>query len=203
MKGRRKSAEHRESLRRRFVGDQNPMYGRKLSAETRAKISHAMSTRRRGKKVNDEEKKSKLSEALEVKNMSASTLKELKEKVENSRLIQSTALPPLSRKRLTKKQKLRDKQEEEHLEELLKQVEELHTPPEAVVKAIAGSEKKRIVKENKKEEKRKCSGCDGSGMNPCVDCVGTFGVVSSRCERCFGVGSVYCETCQGVGQESV
>lgn len=203
LKGRRKSAEHRENLRRRFGGDQNPMYGRKLSAETRAKISRSMSARRRGKKVVDEEEKSKESEELEVKNMSVNVLKELKEKVENSRLIQSTALPQLKRKRRTKKQILKDKQEEENLEQLLKNVEELHTPPEAVIKAIAGSERKRKVKENMSEETGKCEKCNGSGMTSCVDCVGAFGVISSRCETCFGVGSVYCESCQGVGQQSV
>lgn len=50
------------------------------------------------------------------------------------------------------------------------------------------------------EEDPACGRCKATGFVACPECVGAFGVASAKCEGCFGAGAVFCKTCQGVGQ---
>lgn len=195
LKGRRKSDQHRENLRRRFGGDQNPMYGRKLSAESRAKISRALIARKQ-KKAGEEKKERGLDKAV---------IEGLREKAESSRL-----LDPSKEGRKRPARRLVDEREAEEIDSILERVARLDVPPENVVKAIRNNEKKKEVRRTAKEEgvpddkdqlegREKCAACDASGMVACPECVGSFGVASSRCETCFGAGVTFCETCEGAG----
>lgn len=60
--------EYREKCRERMVGEKNPMYGKEVSSETRAKISRAVKGR-----SHSEESKRKMSEAKKGYVMSAET----------------------------------------------------------------------------------------------------------------------------------
>lgn len=137
LKGRRKSAAHRESLRRRFEGDGNPMYGRKLSAESRAKISRAMAARKRRDDTSDE-KKDKESVSKDEK-----VIDVLREKAVNSRLLTSSADP---QKRRSAEQRKRDEMEARDLESMLEKVRSLQTPPESVVRQRRLARRQRGVR---------------------------------------------------------
>lgn len=193
LKGRRKSEEHRASLRRRFKGESNPMYGRTLSAESRAKISAALLGKKRAC-VPEEKKKPTDLRALEG----------LREKARDSKLLARGDGKVLSLERRRKKEK-----EGEKLESVLKRVASLQAPPDWVAKKVREKEKERDgvsvktkgrkKKVNVSNEKKTCEMCVGSGVVSCAECVGAFGVASARCESCFGVGKTFCQTCQGVG----
>ncbi|CAN8064168.1 unnamed protein product [Agarophyton chilense] len=222
LKGRRKSAEHRESLRRRFEGPQNPMYGRKRSAESRAKISRAMSEKAKQRKPEKPEKPPVQEEALD----------QLREKAMESRLITSVTNQP--EKRLRNRSAF-DELEAAHVDRILNRVARLEEPPESVAKRMKSNTEKRQLRANqrrdgnpskqsvadervsrlshprpkangkasciskaKKKAGTKCSLCKGTGLMACPRCVAA-GIPNSRCESCFGAGGVFCETCNGVG----
>lgn len=58
--------------------------------------------------------------------------------------------------------------------------------------------KKRLKITPKDRPCRACTG--GSGFIACPDCVGSIGVVSSKCTTCFGAGCVFCTECSGSGR---
>ncbi|KAI0563875.1 Heat shock protein DnaJ cysteine-rich [Gracilaria domingensis] len=221
LKGRRKSAEHRESLRRRFEGSQNPMYGRKRSAESRAKISRAMSAKAKQKKSEQPQKPPVQEEAID----------QLREKAMESRLITSVTTQPEKRVR---KRVVHDEIEAAHVDRILKRVAKLEKPPESVVRTLNSNREKRLRRANQRriannskelvvDEKTsqvshpqpdaktksktspaknksiaKCSVCNGTGLMQCPRCI-TSGISSSRCQLCYGAGGVFCDTCNGVG----
>lgn len=217
MKGRKKSASHRENLRKRFVGRKNPMFGRKVSAETRAKISRSLSERKQRAADGDEDEAESQGEDAD------SSMEDWKQKALQSRLVESLQQSPSEKK--LKKKEARDDVEQTDLEALLDRVANLDAPPENVAKMLmktrinreaTGKQSSRSFKGSVRQYTRMSSGrrndendpkvydncgtCDGSGMVDCDKCVGAFGVVSSRCDNCCGIGSVYCQACEGVGQ---
>ena len=223
LKGRRKSEQHRENLRRRFGGEQNPMYGKKRSEETRAKISRAMMEAKKRKREKAEEAKKKSPEAT-LDAMSGHSLDKLRDQAVNSRLLSSAKG---NGRKVTPEKKARDEVEERRLEEVLDRVAKLDAPPESVKRTIRNTKKRRDVELGRKREKNcatndggrdggnaekaeaesvekagrdsECETCRGCGLVRCPECVGSFGVTSARCELCYGAGSVFCGQCNGVG----
>lgn len=154
------------------------MYGRKLSAEAREKISVAMRRRRGGVVETGVEKV-----ALEGEMLGG-----LREKARGSKLLAGRERGRGRRERVL------SRAEEEEVDKILERVARMDAPPDAVVKTRLNTGKgKDIV------EFQKCNLCGGGGMVKCPACVGAFGVASGRCVKCFGAGSVFCDACEGAG----
>lgn len=224
LKGRRKSPEHRESLRRRFEGSQNPMYGRKLSAESRAKISRAMAAKGKQKKQENIDKPDQDKESAKPKNKQVveQTLDQLREKAVQSRLITSVVQPPQKR---TRSRVCHDEMEAAHLDRILKRVASLDEPPEAVLRTL---QKNRQSRQKNMDERRAAKKSDTVGSRPqskgnsgnsdknafsdhgntvdeskrnlqCSVCKGTGLMECPSCIGTFGVSSSRCDLCFGAG----
>lgn len=166
------------------------MYGRKLSAETRAKISAAMTGRtrkRREKQVDSDGTK-----------LTESTKEALRAKAVGSRLLKSERGDGLDK---NEQRRLKDVAEQRYLEEVLRHVRKGERPPQSVVKVMERDRRLRRDRGGRAEKKWKsCANCGGSGFVECGGCTRAFGVASARCSVCFGAGAVFCDVCLGVGQ---
>ncbi|PXF40592.1 hypothetical protein BWQ96_09696 [Gracilariopsis chorda] len=224
LKGRRKSPEHRESLRRRFEGSQNPMYGRKLSAESRAKISRAMAAKGKQKKQDNVDKPEQANSPAKRKNkqLMEQTLDQLREKAVQSKLITSATQPPPKRK---PNRILHDDLEAAHLDKILKRVASLDEPPEAVVRTLQNNRKRRekntLERRAANNRGRAASGPPSTGLSEksdkkalpepdktvdaserncqCTVCNGTGLMQCPNCVGTFGVSSSRCDLCFGAG----
>lgn len=223
LKGRRKSASHRESLRRRFVGHGNPMYGRKLSAESRAKISRSLAAR----KHQDDKDKNKDQEDDVKQNEKA--IDHLREKAVTSRLFSSN---PHGMKRRTPQQRKRDEAEAMELDRIIEKVRLLQTPPEAVKKQWLRARHQRQSRdgtggdsqgdeddgvtsaenmyeledktqvEHTKQRRDSVGASTKKKMINAVDCERCHGSGMEKCHECvlaFGVVSSRCDMCLGAG----
>lgn len=138
MKGRAKSAEHKQKLSERLSGTNNPMYGRKVSDETRAKISLAVAASRAAKKA---ARDGVAADSIDVDGADADESDvevlpispELHDKVMRSRLIASLSKP---------KRTVEEIGEEAALDDLLARVAAGKLPPEAVKRMRNGVQDK-------------------------------------------------------------
>lgn len=159
------------------------MYGRRMSAESRAKISAAMSDLARRKR-----------EAKESLPLTDELKQGLREKAVGSRLFSPSVRGGSVRR------KLQDHVDAAEVEEILGRVRAGKTPPENVQRAVERDRKKRL--QRGRQGSAVCAACAGSGFVKCPHCVGAFGVISAKCGECFGAGAVFCPACQGAGRNS-
>lgn len=159
LRGRRKSDTHREKLRKRLSGEKNPMYGRKMSAETRAKISRSLSSWHRGYPVDDDEVRDELaktgkendevkengedeegeSEKMKVAKVSPiseeENLKRWRERAETSRLMQSYKEAE-DQKDGGRQRQVEDSIDEVEIDKVLERVAKLDMPPDNIARLI-------------------------------------------------------------------
>lgn len=275
LKGRRKSDSHREKLRQRLSGERNPMYGRKRSAESRAKISRSLTERHRkeGKNADKVEEEDAATVSSRENLNDPETLKNLQDAAQKSRLVESIQRAGSRRGNARQPRDDYDDVKEQDVEHVLRRVARLDQPPENVARllretreknqskhqqtavsndgtmsnttdlddpnmaddsrgkyglditdvgkhssgngaVIENSAQKQKIGRGRRKHKRptsqtrthrktpekiKCDACKGNGITDCPDCVGAFGLVSSRCPTCFGAGAAFCNKCDGVG----
>lgn len=226
LKGRRKSAEHRERLSKRFAGSRNPMYGKSVSAETRAKISAALLARQQKKLQQEEEQMRGMSagddsSTLETReedpdSRNLLSVEELREKALVSRLVSSLSSEPSS---------LKTRRSEENVDSILKRVANLNVPPDNVAKLIHETEEKRrankhtaptendsrdtkspsiSVVDNENVQQKRLSSQEESRKTFAETCPKCKGSGMTSCEHCvgtFGVPSTRCAVCFGTGSD--
>lgn len=180
------------------------MYGRKLSAESRAKISATMTGRAR--KRHEEKDRVQLTEA---------TKEALRAKAVGSRLLRTDSNGQNERVK-NEEERIKEAAEERIVEEVLRGVRSGERPPESVIRVVERDQRLKTDRKGRKgnrnrnskwnrkgkgegKELDKCARCQGSGFIECAGCVKAFGVASGRCDVCFGAGSVFCDACLGVG----
>lgn len=222
LRGRRLSKAHREKLSARFSGENNPMYGRKLSKESRAKISESL----RRARAEKEEKPERGTGEDEKKKLSRRDRREVME----SRLVTSMRKNALSEAEIT---------EEAVLDALLQRVASGECPPTAVKRVLEDARRKAESVEAERQEEsdvfvtaaevaaeaeeeevktvvpvaapvaaprpgklksgRKVSGKTNLrvGAVTCGTCEGSGSVVCMKCVGQVGLASRHCEACSG------
>lgn len=223
LKGRRKSDTHRDSLSKRFTGSGNPMYGKKRSAETRAKISAALLARRREKeKKSGSDVLTPLSEDNTIPSRISPSMHKLKQQAIASRLVSSLTGGVRDRKKPCAA--------DERIDKILKRVANLDAPPDNVVRLIKETEVKRLQEGNDKDEQsvgdddeeavgryeilkqelprkpqverrksKKGNVHTKPASSSCANCNGRGMTTCERCVGTFGVASIRCAACFGAG----
>lgn len=216
------SLENRSGEEKPVKSGKNKKPKRKMSDESRAKISaalkgrakseaHKESLRKRfegaqnpmyGRKMS-KESRAKISEAMTTRARRRREEKEEK-RLELSEEIAGKLRDKAKTSRLFEKKRpvgrsLSECAEEREVEQLLGHVRRGERPPENVRKVVEKVKERRSI-QKPAVKSNVCTHCGGGGFVECPECVGAFGVTGRNCQACFGAGSVFCTHCQGVGQ---
>mmetsp|Transcript_12478 Transcript_12478/g.38060 ORF Transcript_12478/g.38060 Transcript_12478/m.38060 type:complete len:388 (+) Transcript_12478:120-1283(+) len=193
LKGRKFSDEHRSALSERFMGENNPMYGRQLTEDTKRRISQKMQQLRHSKSPTTKDGKPKRKRGRPRKHPPADDSDSDALSKRSSSVSDAADLPnavPLD-----------NVYEEEEYDQLMEAALSKVEPPKAVSKALGQSKAQKEAQKTalEKENEGVCKVCDGNGVRSCSYCVQRLGVVSTSCPRCHGVGLEFCAACEGSG----
>lgn len=191
MKGRRISASHRSKISASLSGENNPRYGRRLTDETRARISAGVAAAAAARRAAT----GAATGADEDPSASASMPEQPNSNITERALRTKALSSPL----LNNGRSRRYDADDDAVDALMQRVRTGGLPPDAVLKKYVQLKRVRTQPKPPIRQDVRCTHCNGTGMNSCASCVGAFGTVSERCGTCLGSGAVYCAQCGGTG----
>lgn len=228
MKGRKLSADHKRKLSLRFQGSQNPMYGKPVPSEVKAKISNARTATENAKRklrdanarnsanthepvpesVRNQVQRSRLISSLHV---GRQTEREREESVVLEQLLERVAagdLPPIAVERARKANEAKRKaaalaDEKSTLDRSSAEADTAPTEiaPEAaaeVIDAKLTADLSTSAKHSEVLPKKRETPTKAETFEPCPSCNGTGSVECGHCIGRVGMASRHCQSCFGL-----